>query len=140
MQATLPCIPVERDVFHHHDGVVNDQADRGCKTAERHEVETLVEYLQRDKGDKDSRGNYQYGDDRGSPVAQEQHHDERSQDDSDENCVAHTVDGIDHQARLVVEGFEANAGGQRLPNAFDFGVYFVCDGDGVAVWLAVDAE
>ena len=140
LQATLTGIPMERDVFHHHDGVVNHQPDGGCKTAERHQVEALVEYLERDKGDEDGRGNHQHGDDRGSPVAQKQHHDERSQDDSDENGVAHAVDGIDHQARLIVEGLEVNAGGQRLPNAFDFGVYFVGHGDGVAVRLAVDAQ
>ena len=110
----LSGVAMQRDVFHHHDGVVDHQTDRGRQSAERHQVEALVEQLERDERDEYGRGNHQHGDDRGAPVAQKQHHDERGENDADQDGIAHAVDGIDHQTRLVVERLEVDSGRQRL--------------------------
>ena len=86
------------------------------------------------------RRNHQHGDNGSSPVAQEQHHDERRQNDADQNGIAHAVDGFHHETRLIVERLEMNSRRQRLPNALDLGVHFIGHGDGVAVGLPVDAQ
>ena len=112
--AALPGIAMHHDVLDHHDRVVDHQADRGGQAAERHQVEALAEHAQRDEGDRDGRRNHQPGDQRRAPVAQEQHHDQRGQNQADEDGVAHAVDRIVDQIRLIVERLQVDALRQLL--------------------------
>src|SRR5881396_2041553 len=52
----------------------------------------LAERAQHDERDRERRRNHEAGDERGAPVAQEQHHDERRQHEPDEDRVAHALD------------------------------------------------
>ena len=77
--AVLAGVAMHHDVLDDDDRVVDDQADRGGQTAERHQVEALAERAQHDERHRERRRNHQAGDERRAPVAQEQHHDQRRQ-------------------------------------------------------------
>ena len=91
------------DIFHHHDGVIDDQPDGRSETTERHQVEALAQNAQGNERDGDGHRNHQARNQRGAPVAQEHHHDERRQHQADENRIAHALDGIVHDFGLIVE-------------------------------------
>ena len=46
LHACLAGVAMQHDVFDHHDGVVDHQADGGRQSAERHQVEALADDLQ----------------------------------------------------------------------------------------------
>ena len=135
-----PAIAVHHDVFHHHDGVVDHQAHGGGQAAQRHQVEALVHDAQHDEGDGDGGGDHQARDQRRAPIAQEQHHDQGRQHESDEDGVAHALDGILDDFGLIVERAQVDALGQFLADARDLRVHRVGHHHGVAVRLAVDVE
>src|SRR6185437_12596404 len=136
----LAGVAVEDDVLDHDDGVVDHQADRGREDAQAHQVEALAEGGHDHKGDEDGGGDDQAGNQRGAPVAQEQDHHDRGQDEADEDGVADAANGLADDGGLVVEGREGDAGRQRLLEVGHFGVDLVGDGHGVAQGLAVDRQ
>ena len=79
----LPGIAMEDDVFHHHDGIVDHQSDRGGEATKRHQVETFAQHLQSDKGDEHSDGNDQAGDHRGAPIAQKNNQNDGGENETD---------------------------------------------------------
>ncbi len=84
--AAFAGVAVEDDVFDDYDGVVDDETDGGCETAEGHQVEALAGELEEDEGD-------QYGDGR-TPVAEKDDDDDGGEDDADEDGVAHAGDAV----------------------------------------------
>ena len=62
-------VAMQDDVFDYYDGVVDDETDGGCETAERHQVEALVGEVEEDEGDQYGDGNDEPSDERGAPVA-----------------------------------------------------------------------
>jgi hypothetical protein len=116
--AALAAIAVQHDVLHHHDGVVDHQADGGGQAAQRHQVEALADQPQHQHGDRNGDRNDQAGNQRGGPVAQEEKENDAGQDQSDEDGVAHAGDAVAHQLRLIVKGSSLHAGGSlRLSSA-----------------------
>ena len=62
LQASLPRVAMQDDVFHHDDGVIDHQS-HGCgQAAQRHQVEGLPHHLQGDECDHDGHRNHQAGD------------------------------------------------------------------------------
>jgi len=138
--ARLALIAMHHDVLDHHDGVVDHQAHGRGQAAQGHQVETLAYGSQGDEGHGDGGGNHQTGHQRGSPVPQEQHHDERCQHQADQDGVAHALDGVVDEFRLIVEGAQLDAFGQRLANLVDLRMNGIGHLHGVAIRLAVDGE
>src|SRR5437773_7792383 len=60
------------DGFHHHNRVINDQADGRGNAAQRHQVEIHAAEFHHQNRQQDGDGNHHRGDQRGSPTAQEQ--------------------------------------------------------------------
>src|SRR5581483_1484270 len=112
----------------------------GGQSAQGHKIEALVEQLQGDEGDRDGHRNYQSSNHRSSPVAQEQHQDDRRQQQADEDGVANALDRLSDDLRLVIKGADFHAARQRRTNLFDFVVDFLRDLHRVAVRLTVDIE
>ena len=127
---------MRHDVLDHDNRVVDHEADCRSQAAERHQVEALAEDAQRDEGDGQRGRNHQTGDERGTPIAQKQHHDERRQDEPDDHRVAHARDGVVDNLRLVVKRLQRDALRQAAPDGLDLGVHGVRDGHRVAVGLA----
>ena len=132
---------MKHDVFHHHDGVVDHQPDGRGQSAQRHQVETLAEQLERDEGHSNGDRNHQSRHQRCAPVAKENHQNDRSQNQAEQNRVAHALDGVAHDDRLIVERLEsAMPGGSDLAYLLDLSVDFIRDLHRVAVGLTVDVE
>jgi len=96
---------VQDDVLDDHDGIIDDQTDGGCETAEGHQVEALAGEFEEDEGDQYGDGNDEAGHERRAPVAQKDDDDDGRQDDADEDGVAHAGDAVADQLRLIVERF-----------------------------------
>src|ERR1035437_7935041 len=77
---------------------------------------------------------------RRAPIAQEQHHDQRSQCQADQDGVAYAGDGIRDDFRLIVVRAQVDALGQFLVDALDLGVHRAGHHHGIAVRLPVDVE
>ena len=131
---------MEDDVFDDHDGVVDDETDGGCETTEGHQVEALAGDIEEDEGDQYGDGYDEAGDERGTPVAQEDDDDDGGEDDADQDGVAHAGDAVADQLRLVVEGLEVDAGRKVGLEAHDLGGDLIGDLDGVAGGLAGDVQ
>ncbi len=51
-----PSVAMQDNVFQHHDGVVDHQADGRSESAKSHQVKTLTCHFQNDKGDQEGCG------------------------------------------------------------------------------------
>ena len=103
---------MDDDVFDHHDGVVDDQADGGGEAAEGHEVEALADDQRKRMVTATVTGMTRPATSDERPVAQEEEEDDAGEDEADEDGVAHAGDAFADQLGLVVEGLEVDAGGQ----------------------------
>ena len=140
LQASLPGIAMQDNIFHDHNGIVDDQS-HGCgQAAQRHQVESLPHHLERDERDHDGHGNHQAGDQRRSPVAQKYDQNDRGQNQTQQNGVAHALDRFAYDDRLIVEGLNLDSGRQRLAETLDFVVNFLRHLHGIAVGLPVDVQ
>ena len=70
---------MQDDVLDDNDGIVDNQSDCGCQSTKCHQIETLSDGLQDDKGDHDGDRNYHPGNRRAAPIAQEHNDDNRCQ-------------------------------------------------------------
>ena len=131
----LPHRDVDRDVLHHHDGVVDHHADRGRESPERHQVEAHVEELHEDDcdqgGDRDHHGRHE----RRTPVLQEPDQHRDRQHEADDDALGHSRDRVAHQDRLVVEDRELDVGRERGADVAQLAVDGRRDLDGAAVGL-----
>src|SRR5580700_4502164 len=136
LQASLARVAMQHNIFHDHDGIVDDQTDCGRQSAEGHQVEGLSHYLQGDDGDRDHKPRHQ----RRSPIAQKHNQNDRSQYQAEHDRVANALDRFAHDDRLVVEGLNVHTGGEGFTKPLNFGMDFVGYLHGVAVGLAIDVE
>ncbi len=68
MQAVLPGVAMQDNIFDDDNGIIDDQP-HGCgKAAQCHEVETLTKQLQGNECDRNCDGNHQSRHDRSAPV------------------------------------------------------------------------
>ena len=91
------------DVFEHHDGVVDHDAD-GEHQAEHGEIVERVAHRphQREGGDERG-GNGDGGDDRAAPVVQEEEHRQRHQHRAEQQVEADLVQRTLDEDRLVAD-------------------------------------
>ena len=75
-----------------------------------------------------------------APIAQEQHQNDGGQKQSDQDSVAHALDGLLHQIGLIVERCQRDAFGKRFANAVDLGMNLVGHLDRIAFRLAIDIQ
>ncbi len=131
---------MENDVFDDDDGVIDNQTDRSGESTEGHQVEAFADDPKEEDGDGDCDRDDEAGDERRAPVAKEEKEDDAGEHKADEDGVTHTLDAFPHQRRLIVVGFEVDAGGKFGAKLIDLGAYRVCDGDSVAARLPCDVE
>ena len=65
-------------------------------------------------------GNHQAGHERSSPIAEKKNQDDGRQNDSDQNRVAHALDRIADDLRLIVKGLNPTPRGNVLLNRGQF--------------------
>ena len=140
VDAGLAVVAVEDDVFDDDDGVIDDEADGCCESAEGHEVEAFADRPKKEYRDGDGDGDDEPGNERRGPVAEEEKKNDAGEDEAYEDGVAHACDALAHDGRLVVEGSECDARGERFAELVDLRGDGVGDGDGVAGRLAGDVE
>ncbi len=109
------------DVFHDNDGVVDDQADGRGEAAKCHQVEALADDPEEEDGDRDGDRDDQAGDERRSPIAQEEEEDEAGEHEADEDGISHAADGLMDEFGLIVKRRHVHAGGQDGLERFDLG-------------------
>src|ERR1700733_569379 len=97
---------MHHDVFDYDDGVVNHEPDGSGEATERHEIKALSDEPKDEHGDRHGDGNYHAGNQRGTPVAQEEIKDDAGEEQADEDCVAYAGNAFAHDLGLVVEGLE----------------------------------
>ena len=131
---------MHHNVFNHHDGVVDHQADGRGQSAQRHQVEALANDPESKNGDGDGDRDDEAGDQRASPVAQEEEEDDAGQDEPDEDGVAHAGDAVAHQLRLVVEELELDARRQLAAKTSHLRGHRIGYGNRVAGRLAGDCQ
>ncbi len=131
---------MQDDVLDDDDGVVDDEADGGGETAERHEIEALAEQPHEEHGDRDRDRNDEARDDRRTPVAQEEEENHAGENEADEDGIAHAGDALAHQLRLVVKGLEVDARGKLLAQLIELGGDPIGNSDRVAGGLARNVE
>ncbi len=81
------------DVFHHHDGIIHQQADGQHHGEHGQGVDAVTEGIQHRKGSQQHHRHRNGGDQRGAEVLQEQVHHEEHQRDSFEQGFHHIFDG-----------------------------------------------
>ena len=100
------------DVLHHHDGVVDDEADGERQAEQRNVVDAEVEQIHRaERGDQRDRHRQRRDDGRGDfAQEQEDHHDD--QRDGQRQRELHVVHGVADRRRAVVEHVQGGAARQ----------------------------
>src|SRR5579871_549663 len=131
---------MQNDVFNHDDSVVNDHANRGGESPEGHEIEALVKHFEGDKGDGDGHRNHQTRDDRCPPIAQKNYEDDGRENKSNQDGIAHTLDGIADDNGLIIKRLNVHALWECLADGFDFCMYAVGNLHSVAIGLTIDVE
>ena len=101
---------MQNDILHDGDSVVDDQSGR------RRQPPSVIRLKLWPIIRSAISWDYKRPDDGTAPIAQEQNQDDRRRNQTDQNRVADTPDRISHQCRLIVEGLQFYAAGQRLPN------------------------
>ena len=131
---------MQHDVLHHHDGIVDHQADRRGQSAQRHQVEALAQHPQRDEGDRTVAGITSPAT---SEVPQSRRNSTMMSDArtrpiriASRTLVIESPDDL----RLIVERLELDAGRQASGGCVDLGVHRVGDRHRIAVRLAVDVQ
>ena len=108
------------DVFHHHDRVVDDNADREHQAEEREIVEAEAQGCHECEGADDRDGHRDQGDERGSPVLQKQHHNQRDEDDRVAERLEHLGLRLLDKGRGVVDDLREQPPGKPLAERCEF--------------------
>ena len=111
-----------RDVFHHHDGIVHQQANGQHHGEERQGIDAIAKGRQNAKGAEQHHGHGDGRDQGGAEVLQEEVHDQEHQDHRLDESGHHLTDRDAHEGRGVVgvNGLHARGkiGGQVSHLAF----------------------
>ncbi len=139
-QPALSGVAMQGDILDHDDGIVDHQADGGSQSAERHQVEALVQQLQDDERDKHRGRNDQHAT---SDVPQSRRNSTMMSDASTMpmRMASRTllIDSVTI-SRLIVERRQLDARRQRLLDARDLVMNSVRNVHGVAVRLSADVQ
>src|SRR5262245_51628936 len=103
-------LDVAVDVLHHHDGVVDHEADGDGERHQRQIVEAEVEHVHR-RARAEQRQRHGYArNDRGPEVAQEQQDDQHHEGDGEPERELDVVDGGANGGGAVEDGFDLDRG------------------------------
>jgi len=70
---------MDDNVFHHDDGVVDDQANGGSQAAKGHQIEGLADDPEKEDCNRNGYGNHKTCNQRTGPIAQEEEEDDAGQ-------------------------------------------------------------
>ena len=121
---------VALDIFDGHGGVVDQNADRQRKAAQRHDVEGLAEKVQRHQGREDGQGDGDGDNERRPPVAEEDQDQRGGQSRRDQGFMDHAGDGGLDENRLVEQRPHFDFEGQEFFRARQQAFQIVDDAQG----------
>ncbi len=101
------------DVLDFHGGVVHQDADGQCQTAQRHDVDGFAESAEHQNADENRKWNGNRDDQRALPVSEEDQNHHCRQARGDQGLAQDSLDGCAHEKRLIKERRDAQALGQR---------------------------
>ena len=136
VQATQPA----DDVFHHHDGVVDDEADSRGHAAECHDIEAAMEEFKQENSGGERRRHAEHRDEGDAAVAQEQQQHGAGEQHADQHRVAHADGGGDDEFALVIPGRDADAVRELRAVIAELRLHVARDLHGVRIGLLVDLE
>ena len=83
LQRRIALLPVARDIFQHHDGIIDDEARRDRQRHQRQDIERIAGQIHHAKRPDERQRHGNARDDRGGDVAQKQkrheHHEEHGE-------------------------------------------------------------
>ena len=101
------------DAFHHHDRVVDDEADRHGEPSHRHQVDRLAEDPHHDKRHENGKRKRDRRDEGEPPVAQEQQEDRHAEDAAEQDGIADIRNRRAHELRQIVDLRDVQARRER---------------------------
>ena len=122
-EVILPPLEMAHDVFPHHDGVIDEQADGQGQGHQGHHVQGHAQEIHDRKGGDDRNGQGQTGDDRGAPGIEEAEDDEDGQNPAENQGLFHIPHRVpDHDGGIPdhLDGGsreEAPSAGLRSPSS-----------------------
>ncbi len=140
LERRLAFLDVARDVFDHHDRVVDDEAGGDRERHQRQVVETVAEEIHDAEGADQRQRHRQAGDDGGAQRAEEQEDHRHDQEDGEaqlELDIAHR--GAD-RAGAVGEDGDVDRRRQRALQLRQQRPHRICHGDDIGARLALDVE
>ncbi|MNO87932.1 hypothetical protein D3C76_793660 [compost metagenome] len=114
LQPRLAALQVAMDVLHHHDGVVDDEADRDDQRHQGQVVEGEAEQVHRREAGAQRHRQHRGDDQGGGQLAQEQPHHHDHQRNGDQQGQFHLVQRGANGSCAVVENFHLDARRQHL--------------------------
>ena len=102
------------DVFHHHDGVVDDDADRQHDREQRHGVGRIADGQQRDESADQADRHRERRDQGGANAAEEKKDHDDDEDEGLDQGFLHLVDRVGDEHRGVVSHFPGQIVGKPL--------------------------
>ena len=138
----MPVFPqAAEDVFHVHDGVVDQFADGHGQTSERHGVDTEPGGVEYDEGDKQGQRYRGQGDRRGAEVEEKNKQDDRHHETPVAQGFFHVVHGPRDEIALPENiGVNFHALRQRRADDGQLGLDFSSQIDGVGAGLLLHGE
>jgi hypothetical protein len=131
---------VADDVFEHHDGVVDDEADGEGEGQQGDVIDAEIEEIHDPEGADDSDRHGDAGDERGREGAQEEEDHEHYENDREDEGELHVVHGVADGDRAVHDGLEVDGGGELGAEGGQEGLHAVDDLDGIGAGLALNGE
>ena len=89
-------LDVADDIFQHHDGVIDHDADGQHEREEGQDVDAVAEKIEKGEGAENRNGNRSCGDDRGTGIVQKEKDEHDDQQAGDSQGDHHLVDGVFH--------------------------------------------
>ena len=102
------------DVFHHHDGVVDDDADRQHDGEQRHRVGRIADGQERDERADQADRHCKRRNQGGANAAEEKEDHDDDEDEGLDQGLLHLVDGVGDEHRGVVSDFPGQIVGKPL--------------------------
>ncbi len=139
-QGRAPFFDVALHVFHHHDRVIDDDADRQHHAEQRQRIDGKAEHVQRRKRADDGNRNGDQRNDRRAPRLQEQDHHQHDEQHGFEQGRDYGLDRIAHEDRRVVHRAVFDAGRESLRQFVHLVDDGVANGQGIGTGRLENAQ
>ena len=134
-----PSVAVTVDVFEHHDGVVDEQADAECESAQRNDVQVHIEQVHHKEGDADGDRNRYADGERQARIAKEQEKDHERQHRPDGQGLKQVFDEQIDEGGRFGEHLDLNSG-KRGADVVEHGHHIPNHSHGVAAVVFFDEK